>query len=152
MESIQKKKAEEKIAERKMKHYNTITLLKLALHRPSEWGLERDRLFFFEVTDGIYLKELKREVTHRIEAKEKIKLLWLSAEGDVIPIDSQQVISPLAGCRHQSCLTGLACKITNCWLLAIHRRSTTSAIPSGAGSRGNFTWSMAHPSLMSLSR
>lgn len=102
-DAVSKSKKQKQIEARKMKRFNTVTTVRVTVHKPPQVGGKAmsTQSLLLEVTDGIYLNDLKREISSRLGGHAKLQLLWLSAEGDTVALNSQQV-SDHIGLRNSS--------------------------------------------------
>ena len=77
---------------RKLKRFSSIIHVRVVHHLADH----TERAVLLECVDGVYLTQLTKMVQEALK-QPKVRLLWLSAEGETIVLDSQRVFDQFAG-------------------------------------------------------
>lgn len=110
---------------RKLKRFSSIIHVRVVHHLADH----TERAVLLECVDGVYLTQLTKMVQEALK-QPKVRLLWLSAEGETIVLDSQRVFDQFAG--EEWCVQP--------WVLHVHEDSpkATHALALHDASRALF--------------
>ena len=110
---------------RKLKRFSSIIHVRVVHHLADH----TERAVLLECVDGVYLTQLTKMVQEALK-QPKVRLLWLTAEGETIVLDSQRVFDQFAG--EEWCVQP--------WVLHVHEDSpkATHALALHDASRALF--------------